>query len=131
MCQISVYDFEYAGQRKQAHQEPFLIKRVMPWSGGLTEPYYLKAGGDRKLQPLETLVWQTATRFNIDSVLNRPQPDRQGQAQNRIPQWPDAGHQASVRLCERTFSRTDEEKHTTDHAICPLEPVDGSGEFCV
>lgn len=53
-------DFEYAGKRKQTRRERFLAKmdQVVPWSGllALIEPYYPKAGGGRKLYPLETML---------------------------------------------------------------------------
>lgn len=60
MSQMSFSDFEYAGKRKQNHRVRFLAEmdQVVPWSGlmGLIEPYYPKAGGDRKPYPLETML---------------------------------------------------------------------------
>ena len=53
-------------------------------------------------------------------------------SQNRIRKGPDAsqgrtsvpGDQAPVWLYESALSRADEKHRTTDHAICPVEPVD-------
>lgn len=58
----------------------------------------------------------------------------QGQTQNRVLQSPDAGQgrtsvsgdQAPVWLCESALSWADEKHCSTDHAVCAVEPLDGS-----
>lgn len=53
MTQLSFFDAEYAGKRKQTRRKRFLaeMEDVVPWEAllAVVEPVYLKAGNGRRL----------------------------------------------------------------------------------
>jgi IS5 family transposase len=60
MKQMTLADAEYAGKRKQAHKELFLIEmdRLVPWKRlvALIEPHYPKGEGGRSAYPLMAML---------------------------------------------------------------------------
>ncbi len=60
MTQMSFFDAEYAGKRKQTRREIFLseMEQVVPWDAllSLIELVYPKAGKGRRPDPMSTML---------------------------------------------------------------------------